>query len=105
MIVRLSFVQSLRIVPQGGLAVQLQNGAVKAPPMMREKARAAEELLVVRGEEVTMAKEPRVTGLVGVEVELPRVEMVEAVVVEAVAEPEMNTRPAMSVKAEVVISN
>ncbi len=105
MIVRPSILQTLHIVPQGGLTDQLLNGAVKAPAMMREKARAAEELLVVRGEEVTVAKEPTVMELVWVEVELPRVEMVEAVVMEAVAEPEMKSRPAMSVEAEVVISD
>ena len=105
MIVRLSILQTLHIVPQGDLAVQIQKRQMRAHAMMREKGGAAEELVVVRGEKVTVAKEPTVMELVWVEVELPRVEMVEAVVVEAMAEPEMKSRPAMSVEAGVVISD
>ena len=54
---------------------------------------------------MTVAKEPRVTGLVWAEVELPRVEMVEAVVVEAMPGAEMRSRSAMTIEVEVANSS
>ena len=85
--------------------MEAAEGAVEAPVTMGQKARVVGELVMVTGEEVGMAKELTVMELMALEVELPRAEMVKPAVVEAMAEAEMRSRPAMTIEAGVAASS
>ncbi len=80
-------------------------GAVEAPVMMGQKPGVVGELVMVTGEEVGMAKDLTVMELMALEVELPRAEMVKPAVVEAMAEAEVRSRPAMTIEAGVATSS
>lgn len=80
-------------------------GTVEAPVMMWQKARVVRERVMVTGEEVGMTKESMVMESVGVEMEPPRGEMVEWVMVEAMTEPKMKSCPAMMAEAGVATSS